>query len=131
MTDSTTPPPPPPHDGQPSGGSAGGSNANLMPALAHITTPLGFLLPLIFWLVGKDQSSFADSEGKTALNFGITVTIGYVISAIIGFIPIIGLLSLLINLAIFVVALIFGIQGFQAAQQGRSYRYPFTLDLVK
>ncbi|WP_084130707.1 DUF4870 domain-containing protein [Demequina sp. NBRC 110055] len=102
-----------------------------MPALAHLTTPLGFLLPLIFWLVGKDQSSFADSEGKAALNFGIVVTIGYVISAVIGFIPIIGLLSLLINLAIFVVALIFGLQGFQAAQKGQSYRYPFTLDLVK
>ncbi|GMA34212.1 MULTISPECIES: DUF4870 domain-containing protein [Demequina] len=132
MTDDSTMPPPPPGNQPPSGQPApANSNPNLMPALAHLTTPLGFLLPLIFWLVGKDQSPFADSEGKNATNFGIVVTIGYVVSAVIGLVPIIGLIAILINIAIFIGALIFAIQAFQAAQKGQPYRYPFNLELVK
>lgn len=122
MTDSSTPPPPP--SGQPAGGSSTGTNPNLMAALAHGLVITGFLGPLIVWLIGKDQSPFVDEEGKKALNFGILISIGYVVSII----PIIGWL---IWAAAVIVALIFGIQGAVTANKGQPYSYPFTLPIVK
>ena len=122
MTDSTTPPPPPPSD--PTGGSSGGTNPNLMAALAHGLVITGFLGPLIVWLIGKDQSPFVDEEGKKALNFGILISIGYVVSII----PLIGWL---VWIAAIILALVFGIQGAVAANKGQAYTYPFTLPIVK
>ncbi|WP_061962382.1 DUF4870 domain-containing protein [Demequina flava] len=134
MTENNATPPPPPEEnsnGQAQQPAASGSNPNLMPALANLTVFTGFLLPLIFWLVSKDQSPFADKEGKNALNFGILITIGYLVSTIIGIIPIIGLLSFVIWLAVLVVGVIFGIQAFQAVNKGNSYKFPFNIELVK
>lgn len=112
-------PPPPPAAPQPAA-----NNSNQLASFAHLGVILGFLVPLIIWLVGKDQSEFVDAEGKKALNFGILVSIAYFVS----FIPLIGWL---ITLAGFVVAIIFGVQGFQKASKGEPYLYPFTLPLVK
>lgn len=106
-------------------------SSNLMAVLAHASVFAGFLLPLIFWLVGKDQSSFADAEGKKALNFGILVTLGYVAASVLGSIPFIGWLSGLVSAAVFIIAVIFGIQGAATVSRGASYRYPFTIDLIK
>ncbi|WP_160297591.1 DUF4870 domain-containing protein [Demequina salsinemoris] len=119
---SETPPPPPPTSPTPP--PASGSNPNQMASFAHLGVILGFLVPLIIWLVGKDQSPFIDEEGKKALNFGILVSIAYFLS----WIPFIGWL---LSLAAFVAAIIFGIQGFQAASKGQPYTYPFTIPLVK
>lgn len=133
MTENPTPAPQPDNSGsnnQPPA-SGGTSNGNTLPAVAHLTVFTGFLLPLIFWLVGKDQSEFADREGKNALNFGILVTIGYIISAVIGVIPIIGLLGTLVWLAVLIASLVFGIKAFQAVNKGESFTYPFTIQLVK
>lgn len=126
MTDSTTPPPPdqPYAGGQPTGGQPQGPNANTMATLAHATVFTGFLGPLIFWLIGKDQSQFADAEGKKALNFGILITIAYIVSII----PFIGWIIWLVAI---IGALVFGIQGAMAANSGKPYKYPFSLDLVK
>lgn len=130
MTDSTPPPPEQPA-GQPAGQPAASTNPNMMATIAHAAVFTGFLIPLIIWLVGKDQSPFTDTEGKKALNFGIMVSIGYFATIIIGLIPFLGLISPLIWLAIVVVALIFGIQGAMAANKGQGYKYPFNLSLVK
>ncbi|GMA34213.1 MULTISPECIES: DUF4870 domain-containing protein [Demequina] len=106
-------------------------NPHLLAVLAHAFVFTGFLLPLIFWLIGKDQSSFADAEGKKALNFGILVTLGYVAASVVGAVPFIGWVSGLVSAAVFVIAVIFGVQGAVAANRGAAYRYPFTIDLIK
>ncbi|WP_084037982.1 DUF4870 domain-containing protein [Demequina sp. NBRC 110053] len=131
--DSTMPPPPPPEQpSQPQGQQPSGSNDNTMATVAHATVVTGFLIPLIVWLIGKDQNPFVDAEGKKALNFSILITIAYVVSAVLGVIPFIGwLLGTLIWLAAVAVGLIFGIQGAVAANKGQPYKYPFTIDLVK
>ncbi|WP_062133089.1 DUF4870 domain-containing protein [Demequina aestuarii] len=121
MTDSTTPPPP---EQPATGGQPQGQNPYTMATLAHATVFTGFLGPLIFWLIGKDQSPFADEEGKKALNFGILISIAYIISVI----PFIGWL---IWIAAIIAALVFGIQGAMAANSGKPYKYPFTLPIVK
>ncbi|WP_297081318.1 DUF4870 domain-containing protein [uncultured Demequina sp.] len=87
----------------------------------------GFLAPLIIWLIAKDRSARIDTEGKDILNFGIMISIAYIVGAILWIILIGGL----VQLAAFVVAVIFGIQGAMAVNRGETYKYPFNLSLVK
>lgn len=96
--------------------------------LAHLGGILGFIPALVIWLVYRERSAFVDQEAKKALNFQLTVLIGYVAASILNnFIPFTGLL----NFALWVVALVFSIQGYQAVQRGQAYKYPFSLDLIK
>ena len=104
------------------------SDERLYATLAHagnIIFPL--IAPLIVWLIAKDKSSFVDTEGKEALNFGILAAIVYFASSILA-IFIIGIFT---GLAMFIVAIIFGIQAAMAVNKGEHYRYPFSLRLVK
>jgi len=121
---SEMPPPPPAQPAAP----LSDSDARTYVTIAHagnIIFPA--VAPLIMWLIGKDKSRFVDTEAKEALNFGILAMIVYIVSSILTFI-IIGVFTWL---AMAVIALIFGIQGAMKANKGESYRYPFSLRLVK
>ena len=103
-------------------------DARLYATLAHagnIIFPA--IAPLIFWLIGKDKSSFVDSEAKEALNFGILSVAVFIVSYILMFV-IIGFLT---YAAMAICLLIFGIQGAIKANKGESYRYPFSVRLIK
>ncbi|WP_242112234.1 DUF4870 domain-containing protein [Luteimonas aquatica] len=90
---------------------------------------LGFIVPLIVWLVNKDkpEKSFLNDQSKEALNFQITLLIVYVIGIILSVI----LIGALINLVAWVCCLIFSIIGGLKANEGIAYRYPFALRLIK
>lgn len=98
---------------------------------AHLGGILGFLPSLIIWLINKDRSALVGSEAKKALNFMITATIAWIAVYVldVAFLPY--PLGSLLNLAIWVVVVVFSIQGFQSAQKSQPYTYPFSLDLVK
>jgi uncharacterized Tic20 family protein len=105
-------------------------------SFAHFGGVLGFLPPLIIWLVFKDRGPRTNVEGKESLNFQITVVIAWVaywiLSVILAFIPIIGwLLSLLLFLAILAAQIVFPIIGGVKVNGGGSYRYPFAIRLIK
>ncbi len=87
---------------------------------------LGFLGPLIIWLMKKDTSPFVNDQGKEALNFQITLLIGYVIGGATMFVCVGFILTPLVWLA----GVVFGIMGAMAANKGEVYRYPFTLRLI-
>ena len=96
-------------------------------SFAHLGGILGFLPSLIIWLVFKDRGAFTNVEAKEALNFQITLVIGYIIGAILTFVIIGGLISL----AVWVIGIIFSILGFLKAKDGVHYRYPFAIRLIK
>ncbi|MFN9715071.1 MAG: DUF4870 domain-containing protein [Planctomycetota bacterium] len=88
---------------------------------------LGLLGPLIVWLIQKEKMPFVDDQGKEALNFQITVLIGYVVSfatacLYIGFV---------LMPVVIIGNIIFCILGAVAANRGEAYRYPVTLRLIK
>jgi len=121
---SETPPPPPVQPAAP----LSDSDARIYATVAHagnIIFPA--VAPLIMWLIGKDKSPFVDKEAKEALNFGILAIAVYIVSSILMFV----LIGFLTWAAMAIVALIFGIQGAMKANKGESYRYPFSLRLVK
>lgn len=96
-------------------------------SFAHLGGILGFLPSLVIWLIYKDRSAFVAQESKTALNFQITVTIGYVAFGILGIFLPFGFLGTLLWIA----SLVFSIMGYQAVQRGQAYKYPFALELIK
>lgn len=99
--------------------------------LAHLGGILWILPGLIIWLVFRARSAFVDQEGKKAVNFQITLLIATFVLSILGrFLPFDGLWSLA-QFAVWVVSIIFSIQGYLAVQRGQAYRYPFSLELIK
>ncbi|WBU38933.1 DUF4870 domain-containing protein [Homoserinibacter sp. YIM 151385] len=96
-------------------------------SFAHLGGIIGFLPALIIWLVFKDRGAFTNVEAKEALNFQITALIVYVVGSILSVI----LIGAFISLAMWIVSIIFSIQGFLKAKDGVSYRYPFAIRLIK
>ena len=97
-------------------------------SLAGLIIPLGNVIgPLVVWLIKKDTMPFVDDQGKEALNFNITVFIAAVVSGLLTLILIGFLLLLVVGLGWLVLTIMAGIK----ANEGQSYRYPFTLRLIK
>ena len=106
-------------------------DARTMAMLAHLLGAfpcLTLIGPLIIWLLKKDQSPFVDSQGKEAVNFGITMLIAQVVTITVG-----SLTCFLIFLPAIVslVQIILGIMAAVQANNGVDYRYPFNIRLVK
>jgi len=105
-------------------------------SFAHLGGILGILPSLIIWLVFKDRGRFTAVEAKEALNFQITLLIGYVaINILSAFLAVVtfgigGILSLLL-LVLWILGVVFSILGFTQAKDGQHYRYPFNLRLIK
>jgi len=106
-------------------------------SFAHLGGILGFLPSLIIWLIFKDRGTVTNVEAKEALNFQITVAIAqvavFIVNAILTAVTLgfWGLVGWLLPLAVWVISLIWSIQGFQKVNAGGSYRYPFALRLIK
>jgi len=100
----------------------------LWATLAHIGGILFSVIgPLVVLLVQKDKGLFVMEQCKEALNFHITLLIGYAISTVLTLI-LIGFVGFVV---LPVLAIVLGIIAAIAANKGENYRYPFTLRLVK
>jgi len=112
---------------QADGGNTDDRNLAVITHLSGII--LWFIVPLVVWLVNKDQTdkAYLAKESREALNFQITVGIAYIVSWIlmtvfIGFI--LWWLVWIFNLVFCIIA------ALQVSQNG-SYRYPVGLRLIK
>ena len=88
---------------------------------------LWFVGPLIVWAIYKDRDQFVKDQSTEALNFQLTLLIGYVVGIVLSTIGI----GIVINFLIWVVSIVFSIMAGVAANQGQQYRYPFALRLIK
>ena len=97
-------------------------------AFAGLIFPFGnFLAPLIIWLIKKEELPFVEDQGKEVLNFQISMTIYLLISGMLCII-LIGI-PIIIGLVIF--CFIITIIAAISANDGKSYRYPINLRLIK
>ena len=126
---------------QPSGMSFAGSQSGMddrtLATLAHASGLigmftvgfLGFLGPLVIFMVYRDTSAFVGNQAKEALNFQISLSLMSL--AIVGVV----LLSCgVVFPLLFIVPLmqvVFGIIAPLQVWSGNSYRYPMTLRLIK
>jgi len=135
---STPTPPPPPAPAPPAGAYAGAPAGAEVPLrqdeermwamLSHVGgIVVGFLAGLIVMLVFGKRSAFVNDQAKEALNFQITLAIGWVAALILSAVFIGFLLYPVLAIADLVFSIIAGI----AANKGEIYRYPVCLRLVK
>lgn len=122
-----TPPPPPPSDFTSDMPERSQDDATFA-ILGHLGSWIvGFLAPLLVFLLKSKESKFLRHHSIEALNFQISIMIYAVISAVL-FIVLIGFVLIA---AVGIVALIFPILASVAANKGEYYRYPLTIRLIK
>ncbi|GAB4064576.1 hypothetical protein GCM10028777_11290 [Angustibacter speluncae] len=111
------------------GGPMSPSDERTWAMLAHIgTILLGWIAPLVTYLMYKDRSQFVKTQSAESLNFQITLIIAYVVTWILALITF-GFGSILV-LAVYVVHLVFAIMAGIAANRGENYRYPFNIRMI-
>ncbi len=129
MNDETAPSPPPASEAPPAGDVAGTTkDEQTMAMLAHLLGIfLGFLGPLIIWLIKKDESDFVEDQAREALNFQITVLIALFAAGL----SIFAVIGCVLTPGVVVANIVFCILAAMTANDGRTYRYPLTLRLIK
>lgn len=123
---STTPPPPAavPPDQQP----MSDSDARLWAMLGQLGgIILGFIAPLIVMLVFGPRNAFVKKESTEALNFQITVLIGYLVSFVLMFV----FIGFILFFVVWILAIVFCVIAGMKNNQGIEYRYPINIRFVK
>jgi uncharacterized Tic20 family protein len=116
--ESTPPVQPPPAQTPPPA-----NNDNTMGMLCHLLGLLGFIGPLIIWLIKKDESQTVNTFGKESLNFQLSMLI---YSAVIG-IPTCGIGLIATGAFTVIMVIIASLK----ANKGEFYRYPLTIRFIK
>jgi len=98
-------------------------------ALGGFTSYLGvpggnLLVPLVLWLIKKDESPFLNDQGKEVLNFQLCI---FILSILCFVTCILFWMAWVLS----IIALIFGIVGAVKANEGVAYRYPFNFRIIK
>ncbi|HYH96940.1 DUF4870 domain-containing protein [Hyalangium sp.] len=110
------------------GSPAPSQDDKTMALIAHIggiIVPI--LVPLIIMVTKGEKSSWVKAQAVEALNFQIGVFIAYVICSALTLLCIGALLFPIVGLA----AVIMGIMAGLKVNEGVSYRYPFSIRLIK
>jgi uncharacterized protein len=101
------------------------NDERILGTLSHILALVApVLAPLIIYLIKKDESKYVSYHAKESLNFQITmmiIAIGMVITIIgILFVWIVGIITV-----------VFVILATIQANDGKLYKYPFNIRLIK
>ncbi|GAA3807519.1 DUF4870 domain-containing protein [Cellulomonas soli] len=96
--------------------------------LAHVLPllGLGFVAPLVIWLVFRGRGPYLEDQAKESLNFQITLLIAYAVGGVLTII----LVGFVILAAAAILQLVLGIVAAVAVGRYEWYRYPLTLRLV-
>ena len=85
---------------------------------------IGFLLgPLIVWLLKREDHPFIDGQGKEAVNFQITMFIVMAVALVLALLLVGFLLMAVVGLVMTIIPIVAAIQ----ANEGKAFRYPFTI----
>ena len=101
-----------------------------MAMIGHLSGIIaGFIGPLVIWLINKDKTDkeWLNGQAKEALNFQITIAIGWVAAIALSMI----LIGFLLYPVLLIGNIILCIMAGMKANEGVDYRYPFALRLIK
>jgi uncharacterized protein len=119
----------------PAPGAAPTENDRTWGMLAHLAALGGLIVPvvgnvvgpLLVWHSKRDQSAFVGEHALESLNFNISVSIGALVCGVLTLV----FIGFLLGIALFVGWLALTLIAAIRASEGASYRYPFSLRLVK
>lgn len=100
---------------------------HLMPLAGAVIPGIGFLAPLIWWLLMKDKSAELNTHGKEVLNFVISLALYSVVAGMLVFV----IIGIFLLFALGIAGLVLMIMGAIKASKGELYHYPFILRLIK
>ncbi|HKL30948.1 MAG TPA: DUF4870 domain-containing protein [Tangfeifania sp.] len=104
-----------------------GMLTHLLALSVFVGIPLGNVVgPLIIYLIKKDEYPFVAEQGKEVLNFQITWSIIFIVSAVL---IIVGI-GILMLIGFGIAWLVMVILGSVAANRGESYKYPLTINFL-
>ena len=103
--------------------------------LCHATALAGFFVPwaghilgpLIVWLAKRNDSPEIDENGKESLNFQISMLIYNVIAGVLCLVLIGFIILVILHILNLVLVIVASIQ----TSEGKFYRYPMTIRLIK
>ena len=103
--------------------------------LAHAIALIGFFVPiaghivgpLVIWLAKRDESPEVDAHGKESVNFQISMLIYNVIAALLCII----LIGIPILIILHFLNIVFVIIAAIQASDGKLFRYPLSIRLIK
>ena len=132
MSTGTTPPPAPPPSPPPP--AARPSSDRTWAILAHVSGFLGFftgfghvVAPLVIWLVYRGQSPEVEHHAREALNFQISMTIYWIVVALLWLVVI----GVFLTPILAIVHVVLMILGAVKASEGVRYTYPLTIRLIR
>ncbi len=108
-------------------------------ALLTVVT-LGFLGPLVVWLLKREEHPFIDHHAKESLNFQLTTLLALVVATLaaipvflLGFLTfgVLWLVAIIVVVAATVVWFVFPVIGAVKAANGEGYRYPVSIRFVR
>jgi hypothetical protein len=127
MSDFTPPPPPPAGDFN-SDMPERSADDNIFVITSHLGPWLvGFIAPLLVFLIKGKDSRFVRAHSLEALNFQISIIIYAVVSTVL----ILVLIGFVLLFAVAVIGIIFPILAAVKASKGEYYTYPLTIRLLK
>ncbi len=88
---------------------------------------LNIVAPLVLWLIKKEDLKFLNDQGKEVINFQITFSLILFVCLMTFWL----IIPIAIAFIACVASLVFMIMGAIQANDGKAYRYPFSLRLIK
>ena len=101
---------------------------HLSQLLNYITGFGGLIVPLVLWTTNRDKIYQMDEQGKSIVNFQLSMMIYAIICIPMIFLLGLGILGLI---AVGIVSLIFPIINAVKVNNGETPNYPMTIDFLK
>ena len=93
-----------------------------------ILPPLGIIAPIVIWQLQKDKMPGLDAHGKMVTNWIISSVIYWIVSCLLLFVFLVGLIPML---GLMIAGIVFPIVGGIKANNGEFWEYPLTIKFLK
>lgn len=106
---------------------------HLSPMLGFLIPGVGFIAPVVWWILLKDEFSGVDQHGKMVVNWILTMT-GVLLGAVVLAFATCGIGAFVVApvaIVIAIAAVVFPIMGALAASEGRLWKYPGLYPFIK
>jgi uncharacterized Tic20 family protein len=84
------------------------------------------IIPLVIWLIKKDEYPLVDDQGKESLNFQLSILIYTLVSAIL----LLAAVGVVLLAAVLIFDIVMIIIASIKANEGVAYRYPLTIRFI-
>ena len=93
-----------------------------------VLPPLGIIAPIVIWQLQKDKMPGLDAHGKMVTNWIISSLIYWIVSCLLLFVFLLGLIPML---GLMIAGIVFPIVGGIKANNGEFWEYPLTIKFLK